>query len=114
MEAVTVEWEKEKEFAAGQQKKLEQTQRQLEKERAEKESLENELLEAKRELTRTRIQREETTRNYEVLQSDYRLSQEKCKQWEDKICRFEVQLGELSSQLNSNRDENRRLREQVA
>ena len=64
----------------------------------------------KKELTRTRIQKEETARNYEVLQSDYRLAQEKCRQWEDKLVRIEAHMNDMTAQFETNKDERRRLR----
>lgn len=63
---------------------------------------------------RTRLQKEELSRNFEALQSDYRLTQEKCRQWEEKMSAAEKQMKEISIQLGINKEENVKLRETLA
>lgn len=72
------------------------------------------MTEVKREVMRTRLQKEELSRNFEALQSDYRLTQEKCRQWEEKMSAAEKQMKEISVQLGINKEENVKLRETLA
>lgn len=85
MRFVEMERDKEKDYFASIQKKADSYLKMLEDERHDKSNLENELIESKKDATKFRLQKEELSRNYDILQSDNKVNSEKCKQWEDKV-----------------------------